>query len=245
MRPERPGPDDPAFVRRLFDAHPDGLWLFDDAGVTLWANDNIARILGRSPAEMDGLPVRDVFDGQGRLDFDVHLVEMCRSGVGAENVEAYFIRPDGTAIWGLLSYTPVLDDDGARIGWLHRVTPYTERKELHGALVEREHQLATAQQIAHLGSWEWDVAADRVLWSDEMCRIFGVEPGTSPDFETYISLLHPDDRRHARRRHRAGSRGRGRRVRVRPPRAACRTASSAGCAVAASSSVGRAARSCG
>jgi two-component system, sensor histidine kinase and response regulator len=197
MRPERPGPDDPAFVRRLFDAHPDGLWLFDDEGVTVWANDNIARILGRTVQEMDGLPVRDLFDEQGRQDFDHHLVEMRVSGVGAHNVEAYFLRPDGTAVWGLLSYTPVLDDDGERIGWLHRVTPYTERKELLGALVEREHQLAVAQQIAHIGSWEWDVAADRVLWSDEMCRIFGVPPGTTPDFETYLSLVHPDDREHA------------------------------------------------
>src|SRR6478735_5393427 len=191
IRQEQTGPDDPAFVRRLFDAHPDGLWLFDDDGVTVWANDNIARILGRSPDEMVRLPVRDVFDEQGRRDFDAHLVRMRESGVGAENVEAYFLRPDGTAVWGLLSHTPVLGDDGERIGWLHRVTPYTERKELLEALVEREQQLAVAQQIAHIGSWEWDVAADRVLWSDEMCRIFGVALGTTPDFETYLSLVHP------------------------------------------------------
>ena len=85
------------------------------------------------------------------------------------------------------------------MGWLHRVTPYTERKEVLEALVEREQQLATAQRIAHIGSWAWDVAADRVQWSDEMCRIFGVHPGTTPDFETYLSLLHPADREHADR----------------------------------------------
>src|SRR6478609_5609982 len=125
---------------------------------------------------------------------DDHLAEMLVSGTGAENLEAYFVRPDGTAVWGLISYSPVHDDDGTRIGWLHRVTPYTERKELVEALVEREQQLATAQQIAHLGSWAWDVPTDRVQWSDEMCQIFGVEIGTTPDFETYMSLLHPEDR---------------------------------------------------
>jgi PAS domain S-box-containing protein len=190
--------DEPALVRRLFDANPDGLWLFDDEGVTTWANANMARILGRDLDELVGLHVHDLFDEQGRRDFDTHLAGMVVSGVGAENLEAYFVRPDGTAVWGLISYTPVHDDDGTRMGWLHRVTPYTERKELMEALVEREKQLATAQQIAHIGSWAWDVAADRVQWSDEMCRIFGVEPGTSPDFETYVSLLHPDDRERAR-----------------------------------------------
>ena len=189
--------DDPELVRRLFDANPDGLWLFDDRGVTTWANANMTRILGRGLDELVGTPVRELFDEQGRRDFDANLADMLARGTGAENIEAYFLRPDGTAVWGLISYTPVLDDDGSRMGWLHRVTPYTERKEVHEALVEREQQLATAQRIAHIGSWAWDVAADRVQWSDEMCRIFGVHPGTTPDFETYLWLLHPADREHA------------------------------------------------
>ncbi len=196
---ERPG-DDPALLRRLFDANPDGLWLFGDDGVTTWANAHMARILGRAPEEIVGLAAHDVFDEQGRRDFDTHLAGMVATGTGAENIDAYFIRPDGTAVWGLISYAPVLDDDGARIGWLHRVTPYTERKELLEALVEREQQLATAQRIAHVGSWEWDVAADRVQWSDEMCRIFGIEPGLTPDFETYLSSVHPGDRERVDRR---------------------------------------------
>ncbi|GAA4707992.1 response regulator [Nocardioides conyzicola] len=192
-RPE----DDPAFVRRLFDATPDGLWLFDDRAVTIWANPRMARIVGREVDAMSGVSVHELFDEQGRRDFDDHLAEMLATGSGAENIEAYFVRPDGTAVWGLISYAPVLDDDGVRTGWLHRVTPYTERKELLEALVEREQQLATAQQLAHLGSWEWDVPGDRVLWSDEMCRIFGVATGTTPDFEAYLSLLHPGDRERA------------------------------------------------
>jgi PAS domain S-box-containing protein len=93
-----------------------------------------------------------------------------------------------------VSFAPVHDDDGHRIGWLHRVAPYTERKELVETLLEREHQLATAQQIAHIGSWSWDVGTDRIEWSDEMCRIFGVEPGTAMTYATYVGLLHPDDR---------------------------------------------------
>jgi two-component system, sensor histidine kinase and response regulator len=188
---------DPALLRRLFEAVPDGLWLFDDEGVTIWANDATARILGRDPAEMVGLRAEDTLDEQGRRDFARHLADMIETGEGAENVDTHFVRPDGTTAWGLISFAPVLDDDGARIGWLHRITPYTERKELHDALVEHELQLATAQRIAHLGSWAWDIEADRVEWSDEMCRIFGVPLGTSPDFEGYLQLVHPDDRAHA------------------------------------------------
>ncbi|MBB3045307.1 response regulator [Nocardioides soli] len=195
-RQKGPGAD-PALLRRLFEANPDGLWLIDDAGVTSWANDAMAGILGRAPEEMAGLPVVDTMDAQGQQDFLRSLARMIATGTGVDNVDAYFLRPDGSSVWGLISCTPVADDDGTRLGWLHRVTAHTERKVRHDALVEREHQLATAQRIARIGSWEWDVATDRVHWSDELCRIFDVPSGTSPDFEEYLRLVHPGDREHA------------------------------------------------
>jgi signal transduction histidine kinase len=54
--------------------------------------------------------------------------------------------------------------------------------------------LQRAQAIAHVGSWEWDVASDKITWSDELYRIFGVPPTASLNFETYIDHIHPRDR---------------------------------------------------
>ncbi|MGY2701503.1 response regulator [Nocardioides sp. HB32] len=179
---------------RYFALIPDGLWVFDDQGVTTWANDRMAELLGRHPDEMVGLSVFDTLDEQGRKDFAGSLAEMVRTGQPRDNVDSYFVRPDGTAVWGLVSFRPVLDDQGRRTGWLHRVTPYTERKELLDALESREHQLAIAQRIAHIGSWSWDVEADRVTASEETFRIFGVEPGALDTFADYVALIHPDDR---------------------------------------------------
>ena len=185
---------DGAAADRLFPLIPDGLWVFDDDGVTTWANDRMAELLGRDPDEMVGLSVFDTLDEQGRDDFRGALDEMLRTGTSRDNVDSYFIRPDGSAVWGLVSFRPVLDDAGTRIGWLHRVAPYTERKELLDTLAAREQQLATAQGIAHLGSWSWSVGDDRVEWSDELCRIFGVEPGTLVTYADYLTRLHVDDR---------------------------------------------------
>ena len=184
---------------RLLALIPDGIWVFDDEAVTTWANDRMAELLGRDPAEMVGLSVLDTLDEQGRSDFTRHLAEMVRTGEPRDNVDAYFVRPDGTAVWGLVSYRPVLDEDGRRTGWLHRVTPYTERKELLDTLASREQQLAAAQRIAQIGSWSWDVAEDLVIWSDELCRILGVEPGTMATYADYLDRVHPDDRALAER----------------------------------------------
>jgi PAS domain S-box-containing protein len=69
-----------------------------------------------------------------------------------------------------------------------------EHKRTEAALRESEDRLGEAQRIAHVGSWDWDVTTDKVTWSDELCRIFGIRSeefgGTSDDFWRRV---HPDD----------------------------------------------------
>lgn len=58
-----------------------------------------------------------------------------------------------------------------------------------------EHALAEAQQLARIGSWEWEVDTDRVVWSDELYRIYGIEPdGFDGRYGNYLEHVHPDDR---------------------------------------------------
>ena len=54
--------------------------------------------------------------------------------------------------------------------------------------------LADTQALAHVGSWEWDLAQPRAAWSDELCRIFGLAPGFSPTWDQFRALVHPEDR---------------------------------------------------
>jgi PAS domain S-box-containing protein len=71
----------------------------------------------------------------------------------------------------------------------------SERRQAQHALEQREAQLSEAQAVAHLGSWEWDVAANRVSWSEELHRIFGVPPESfGATYEAYLERIHPDDR---------------------------------------------------
>jgi PAS domain S-box-containing protein len=60
--------------------------------------------------------------------------------------------------------------------------------------MRRERQLEEAQKIAHLGSWEWHVDTGDVHWSDEMYRIFGLEPAGPMDYGRYLALLEPGER---------------------------------------------------
>lgn len=70
-----------------------------------------------------------------------------------------------------------------------------ERKAAETALKKNAAILAEAQQVAHLGHWEWDVAANTLFWSDEVFRIFGLTPQQfGASYEAFLHAVHPDDR---------------------------------------------------
>lgn len=69
----------------------------------------------------------------------------------------------------------------------------SERLDAEDKLRTSERQLAEAQGLAHLGSWEWDMRTDVVSWSDEMYRIYGVEPATPITFQLAIEQVIPED----------------------------------------------------
>ena len=68
-------------------------------------------------------------------------------------------------------------------------------EERTAELKKSESSLAEAQYIAHLGSWEWLIPENELRWSAEAYRICGFEPGEiSPTYESFIAVVHPDDR---------------------------------------------------
>lgn len=67
--------------------------------------------------------------------------------------------------------------------------------QTHHALQESEALYRQAQAITHIGNWSWTVPTGRVQWSEELYRIYGLDPsGPEMTFELFESMIHPDDR---------------------------------------------------
>jgi PAS domain S-box-containing protein len=176
--------------RWMVAASPDGLWVLDEHGRTIFANARMAEMLGRDPDDMVGFSAFDALDEVGKEQLREHLQELETKGEPGDDLECSLLDAEGHRFWALVSHTPLVDESGVRRGWMHRVTePSAERQLLD--------QLAEAQAIAKIGSWEWDVDRDRVSWSDELYRIYGIDRSElEPTFEGFISGIHPDDRAH-------------------------------------------------
>src|SRR5919199_1308213 len=69
------------------------------------------------------------------------------------------------------------------------------RQRAEAKLIASEAKLAAAQRVAHVGNWEFDVLTKELTWSEELFRIFGLDPSQpEPTYKQNIQQIYPDDR---------------------------------------------------
>lgn len=105
------------------------------------------------------------------------------------------VWPDGSIRW-LHEYGKLSMDESGNPAFMHGINiDITERKQTEEALEKSESKLMEAQQIALLGYWELDLVANTLFWSDEIYRIFNLEPQEfGATYEAFLEAVHPDER---------------------------------------------------
>ncbi|HEX5901153.1 MAG TPA: PAS domain S-box protein, partial [Solirubrobacteraceae bacterium] len=179
------------FMDRLAGAFRDaalGMALVAPGGAFLRVNSTLCRLLGHTEEELLAESLPDVVD-------DARVADALREAAPSLQTEAPMRHRNGRPVVALVSLTLVRDWRGEPEYYVCQVLDMTERYQAQADLAANEAKLAEAQQIARMGSWEWEIARDRVTWSDELYRIYGVTPdGVTGSYGSYLDKVHADDR---------------------------------------------------
>jgi PAS domain S-box-containing protein len=142
-------------------------------------------VLGRSVCEVI---LSDLNDEQ-RAKVQRELAE-----TGRWCAEVTTLRKDGTPVFVEGNSIALRGDQGQTTGYLCINRDVSERKIAEEKLRRNEAFLANGESICHTGTWSVDFPSGEVFWSDEMFRIYGVDPATATlSQEMAFQLIHPDD----------------------------------------------------
>lgn len=184
----------------IFEGTPEGILIAElETKRFRWVNPAACALFGYSRDELLGLTVRDIHPQQD-LPAVLDLYQALLDGRISVARSVPCRRKDGTALLAdITGKMAIVDGVACNTGFFSDVTAQVARSQEHASLEEglrqSERHLAEAQRIAHIGSWERDLATGALRWSDESHRIFGIEPGTfAGTRDAYLAFVHPDDR---------------------------------------------------
>lgn len=183
---------------------PVGVFFLDTELAFRFANAHYGALVGIPPPELLGRQFFEVFPNTEAATTQL-LAELKRvePGTPLNGIAIPWELPgaegDRTTYWDL-AVTSVQNDAGGIDGFLVVVNEVSERVRLEQDLNRHIEFLREAQRLANLGSWELELPSRRLIWSAEVFRIFGLEPGSGElSFDDYLHHVHPDDRAAAAR----------------------------------------------
>ncbi len=178
------------------DAGRIGIWERDlRTHRVLWSKQN-QEIIGH--AEVGENPTFDTFLQFVHADDRPKLKSAAERAIAEHRdyeLEFRVVWGDGSVHWIAARGKPEFDADGRPTCMRGVGFDVTEHKRMQEDIKAREIQLADAQRVANCGSYEWLPTTNTVSWTDELYRVFGLQPnGFAPTFEGYLAHVHAEDR---------------------------------------------------
>ncbi|MDB5623244.1 MAG: Signal transduction histidine kinase [Devosia sp.] len=168
---------------------PQGILIYNNA-YAVFAGDRHPKIFGL-PAEQAWPEI---------ADFNRHKIELGLRGetLRLQDQELVLDR-NGTpaSAWMDLHYSPVLSEDATPLGTLCIVQETTTRVLAERAVARSEERLSLALNSSSLvGTWDWDIAGDRVTADEKFAVMYGIDPAAAKagvKMEAFLRAIHPED----------------------------------------------------
>jgi PAS domain S-box-containing protein len=187
-------------VQATLDALPAHIALLDESGVILAVNSawrSFAEVNGYLGATYGvGANYLDVYDSAAGPDAGIAraAAQGLREVLAAQRDDfSLEYRSETGRRWFTIRASRFVGAEPARV--LVTRDDVTKHMLAEEALAESQAHLNEAQQLSHIGSWNWDIATDVLTWSDELYRIVGLAPQAHQiTYNLFLTFVHDEDR---------------------------------------------------
>jgi PAS domain S-box-containing protein len=182
-----------AEFRLLAEAIPQVVWITRPDGRSVYFNQQWMNYTGLTLEESLG----DGWNGPLHPDDRQRAWEAWQTATttaATYSLECRLRRADGAYLWWLIRGVPVRDPGGTILKWFCTSTDIDQLKRSEARWRDSEAQLRLAGRVARLGGWSVTIPDLQLKWSDEVCAIHEVPPGTAPSLEQAIACYAPECR---------------------------------------------------
>jgi len=188
----------PIDLRSIVDSSPAivCLWRVADDWPVEFISNGISQF-GYTPEELRSGKVsfRDFILPEDMVRLEAEVAQHVDQGVDEYTQEYRISTKSGEMRWVEDRNIVIRDSEGQVTHVQGMILDITDRKRMEIALRDSEASLNTAQEVAHMGSWRWDLRTEMFSMSDETLRIHGLSPGASPlDVQAVMAMVYADDR---------------------------------------------------
>jgi PAS domain S-box-containing protein len=176
----------------IIDTVPALVWSAGPDGSADFFNRHYLDFVGLSSEEASGSGWTVAVHPEDLTELAATWERILASGAPGE-AEARLRRHDGEYRWFLFRTNPLRNAHGAIVKWYGVNTDIEDRKRAEVELRRAYDSFADAQRLSQTGNFTADIAVDDHIWSEELYRIFEIDPSTKISVQMVRDIIHPDD----------------------------------------------------
>lgn len=179
-------------LHQMIETVPDVIFKLDLQGNLAGWNKRLAIVTGFTSQELNGRPALSFVPDHEHAQTAAAIQQAFEDGYA--ELEGHMLTKAQLTIPYHWTGAALKNEEGRVIGITGVGRDVSEKRRIQAELKRQRQQLLSAQALAHVGSWEWDISSGDMEWSEEQFRIFGHEPGTiQTTYETILAAVLPDD----------------------------------------------------